>query len=153
MTSDRRRPPDWSVIEPGPADVTTILLRGHLLVEQELFAIVSERCVNPAALDDLRIGFPVLAGMALALVESTPERAWLWLAISQLNAIRNAIAHSIRPPKLMPRLKELFELTNPRLREVIGDTVLYTWDPNLPSNAARAAVYAILSGLAVLHVP
>lgn len=59
-------------------DLTSIVLRGHLVLEELVFTAVAAHCVNPDYLKKANLRFPQLLAMLRALekLPSVPE--WLW---------------------------------------------------------------------------
>lgn len=84
---------------PTGDDLTLIVLKGHILIEEQLLAIIQENVPypNPIEADSLR--YPQLARVAEALVYAE-EDDWLWTAIQRLNKLRNVLAHELESPKL-----------------------------------------------------
>lgn len=77
---------------PQTEDLQLIVLKGHLLAEEELIELI-ERCVpNPKALDQLR--FPMLVRLAESMHEPGFE-PWLWQGLRDLNNARNEMAHRL----------------------------------------------------------
>lgn len=81
---------------PEEGDESLIVLKGHLLIEELLFTIVSRSSALPAALEDARLSFFNLACVAKALVFEE-RTSYLWEAIFALNALRNVYAHNLEP--------------------------------------------------------
>jgi hypothetical protein len=89
----------WLRHLPAEQNLTLIVLKGHLLVEQHLLDIVRSRVAEPAALDDTNLGLWRLARLARALVADAAPVA-IWTAIDRLNRLRNELAHHIEPPAI-----------------------------------------------------
>lgn len=79
---------------PHGADFTLVILRGHLLLEEQVRAVVDERLVTPQSLLDARLQCHQVICLAEALCtkEVAPE---IWIAAKKLNKLRNNIAHKL----------------------------------------------------------
>lgn len=76
-------------------DITLIILKGHLLIEEQLWKVISSRLRKPGALRDSRI----TSYQAICLAEAfCPEDKDLWQSAKKLNKIRNEIAHNVIAP-------------------------------------------------------
>ena len=89
---------------PREGDASLIVLKGHLLIEELLYSLVSSAATFPAALEDGRLSFLNVASVAKALFFEERE-AHYWEAIFALNALRNAFAHNLDPPKREEQLR------------------------------------------------
>ena len=76
-------------------DPVLVALRGHLLLEERLFRIVSRACREPKHLDEARLGFAATLAVAQAIV-GRPETP-LWSFARRLNKVRNKFAHNLDP--------------------------------------------------------
>lgn len=74
-----------------------MILKAHLLIEEQVNALIQERLKNPAVL----LGeerFESSYRISLAQSFFAPDfKPWLWHALKQLNKLRNRIAHKIEP--------------------------------------------------------
>jgi hypothetical protein len=89
-----------------PNDLSMIVLKGHLLVERRLNAIIVHH-VRPAA-DIASVGLRFFQKVALAKalvanVNFFPPDFWDFATL--LNQLRNDFAHDLEPPKLEGHLK------------------------------------------------
>jgi hypothetical protein len=89
-------------------DITLIVLKGHLLIEEEMFLLVRSCAVRPKALNEIRLTFHQLAGLAEALSKRR-DTDWIWQAIRRLNTLRNALAHQLEPADLSKRIDGFLE--------------------------------------------
>ena len=82
------------------SDLSLIVLKGHLLIEELLYTIVqSSLTAHPASIVDARLSFYQLAQIAMAATYE--ERlANVWNAIFAVNKIRNTLAHNLEPKNL-----------------------------------------------------
>lgn len=91
---------------PHGKDVDLVILKAHLLIEEQLRHIIDERVRNRDALDDARLGFHQCACLVEAFFPPDFEPS-LWQAVKKLNKIRNKIAHEIEPTALQNTLDDL----------------------------------------------
>lgn len=92
---------------PSVDDMTLIVLKGHLLIEEQLISILDSSLKYPKALDKARLTFAQRLSLVKAL-KYRHENGWVWEAIGKLNSIRNDIAHKLEPSKLNEKIKEFF---------------------------------------------
>ena len=81
---------------PRTDDTTLIILKGHLLLEEEINNLLHEMLANPAALDGLQINFFTKAQFLRALIKNEMLDAILDAA-EKLNRLRNRLAHNLEP--------------------------------------------------------
>lgn len=81
---------------PSATDMTLLLLKGHLLVEELLRQLVDNALVKPSALKDARLETYQCICLAEALFHGRAP-SWLWDALRKLNGIRNKLAHNVEP--------------------------------------------------------
>ncbi len=84
---------------PDIDDLTLIILKGHLLVEELLERILNTIACSPEALVNARLSFSQKAFLARALSWDEDTDAF-WDLLSALNPLRNDLAHSLEPQKL-----------------------------------------------------
>lgn len=92
-------PPD----EDHPLEV--LVLKWHLLIEEELRELVRAKFVDKKAFDLSHCKFSNLLRLARALYGDI-LRPWEWEVAHQLNTVRNSLAHTLRDETLEPRIKE-----------------------------------------------
>src|SRR5690606_7846444 len=81
---------------PSDADELTIVLKGHLLIEEQLRAITRALVANPEYFDNARLTFSNALHLARAVAGHFNQSA-CWAAAQQLNSIRNQMAHQAEP--------------------------------------------------------
>lgn len=83
---------------PHGQDTELVLLKGHLLIEEQVRTLVDKRLRNPAALHEanatLECHQVIHLAKAFFPLGHQPE---LWQAVAKLNKMRNDIAHNILP--------------------------------------------------------
>jgi hypothetical protein len=109
---------------PHGKDQDLVLLKAHLLIEEQVRRIVDERLKNPAALVDTRIDChqAICLAQSLFLVDFQP---WLWAALKKLNRIRNDIAHNLEPKGLNDKIKDFVASFPSGFADMPVDTVSF----------------------------
>src|SRR5258708_10768148 len=88
-------------------DLTIIVLKGHLLVEEALVDLANCALPHPQYLPEFM--FHKLACVVRAAVPHKSDDV-CWNLIFKLNSVRNDYAHNLEPPKLQNHLHELFDI-------------------------------------------
>ena len=91
-----------------------IILKGHLLLEGELFRLIAKNVKYPDAIAIHGASFHTLLTFAKALKYEN-DFDWLWKSIDKLNSIRNDLAHKLEPKQLSQKLNDFFSLIDPDL--------------------------------------
>lgn len=89
-------------------DVTLIILKGHLLIEEQLVSLLKGSLKYPAALRETRFSFVHRLYFIKAMHYSVKNR-WLWRSIAGLNALRNQLAHKLKPAKLNSKIDHFLQ--------------------------------------------
>jgi hypothetical protein len=83
---------------PHVKDAELVLLKGHVLIEEQIRLIIDRRVRNPAALCDANARLDCHQAICLARSFFPPDfQPEVWRAATKLNKIRNDIAHEIVP--------------------------------------------------------
>lgn len=91
-------------------DLTLLVLKGHLLIEEQLNERLKEVARKPDALNKVRLSFSALIQICRALFYGQNRaEEWFWSALVKLNRIRNDLAHRLETPKLIAELEEMLE--------------------------------------------
>ena len=90
------------------SDLTLIVLKGHLVLEEELNSAVASRVDHPKHILDAELEFAQLLFVAKALFFRADD-SWVWSGIKKLNSIRNVLAHTLEPKNLDEKLQEFVE--------------------------------------------
>ena len=85
---------------PRSDNLTLIVLKGHLLVEEELNEILNLKLRLPKALFDARLSFNQRLAVLKALLGSERDSGIRFKAIEHLNSLRNKLAHNLEPKAL-----------------------------------------------------
>lgn len=75
-------------------EIDLIILRGHLLLEEILYSIISEFVFHPAFIKKSDISFSQLVSFARSM-SLDEENNSMWGLILAINALRNKIAHML----------------------------------------------------------
>jgi hypothetical protein len=79
-------------------DLLVIILRGHLIIEAELTDIYQRLLKNPAALESGgTLGFSLKLRLVRALAGDDALPDEMWVALRELNKVRNELAHKLVP--------------------------------------------------------
>jgi hypothetical protein len=115
-----------------------MILKGHLLLEELLYAAVVSKCPNPEYLEKAQLSsFQLLSLVrSLYLMPSIEQRGSFneeafWDALEAFNTLRNRLAHKLEPKDLSVLLKRMLvsefdepiSLANPQLANAIGVVV------------------------------
>lgn len=92
---------------PWKGDTLSVLLKGHLLVE-ELVGAYLEQKIGAKALRDADLIFYQAICLAEAL-DDNPARIWLWGAVKKLNKLRRQLAHNLEPKGFSAKLDEFVD--------------------------------------------
>ena len=88
----------------GRNDLSLIVLKGHLLLEQLLTALISHYCRPSGDLRQARLQFAQKVGLVKAFV-LFPFPSQFWEMLKVINQLRNDFAHELEPKKLEEHLK------------------------------------------------
>lgn len=88
----------------GISELSLIVLKGHLLLEQLLTALISHYARSSADLSEARLQFTQKVALVKAFVVF-PFPSEFWGLLKVLNQLRNDFAHELQPKKLEEHLK------------------------------------------------
>ena len=90
---------------PGHSDLDLVVLKGHLLIEEQLHTIIKERMKKPEALnlESSNWGFDHVLSLAEALCGEEVHHD-VWQFLRKLNKVRNDLAHKLESKGLEDRL-------------------------------------------------
>jgi len=88
---------------PRGHDSTPVLLKGHLLIEEQLFAFIAAHCRHPKLLEEVRLTFAQKLRLAQSLSGGFTD---LVRPLEKLNAIRNRMAHHVEITDLDTRIDD-----------------------------------------------
>jgi len=93
---------------PETDDLTLVVLKGHLLIEELLIKLIHLSLPHAEYLDATRLSFHQLACVARASVLQASDPAWE--LILSLNSLRNDLAHNLESPRRDAHLQRIFQL-------------------------------------------
>ena len=95
-------------LQPG-ADVQMIVLKAHLLIEEQLQAFIDRSVRDPSLLKRARFTFAqrLILAEALHPAPNSLRGGWVWKAAGELNAVRNQMAHNLEPADFAKRIRDL----------------------------------------------
>ncbi|WP_156337321.1 hypothetical protein [Achromobacter aegrifaciens] len=140
------------------ADELTVILKGHLLVEEQLRSITRSSVANPRYFDEAKLTFSNALCLARAVAGHFNEGA-CWVAAEQLNTVRNKIAHRAEPgpaAALLDRFYSVCEAESrwsawssaPRSTAKLSQYICCIW---ATFDALRAVVQVCSETTSVLH--
>jgi hypothetical protein len=91
---------------PHGRDRELVILKAHLLVEEQLRQLIAERVRNREALQKARLTFAQCVAVARAFFPAGHDPS-LWRGMEQLNEIRNAFSHQLSPARIEERIAAL----------------------------------------------
>jgi len=90
-------------------DLTLVVLKGHLLMEELVNEIIADFCELPEYVEELRLSFFHKSKLARALSgknlqgEPTDDP---WRSLEALNSLRNQLAHQLEPKHLDQKIDQ-----------------------------------------------
>ncbi len=88
-------------------DLVTLVLRGHLVIEELLFSAIAAHCNDPEFLKKANLKFSQLIPLFRALEKLPVMNETDWGVLNELNSLRNALAHNIEPANISVRTERL----------------------------------------------
>ena len=76
-------------------DLTSVILKGHLIAEELLTAGIKASCSQPSHLDRARLRFGQLIAIFRSLERLPSAPAGFWECFLRLNRLRNELAHNL----------------------------------------------------------
>jgi hypothetical protein len=135
---------------PEGGDLTLQILKGHLLVEEQLRQIFDLLLVHPDALNGNK-GTSFECHDVICLVEALSpigrDELWLWSAAKRLNSLRNHLAHNLEPHALDDKVRALIKFVTedqPTIKQILAKNPP---PPGCEFQAVIVAMHAALSQL------
>jgi hypothetical protein len=94
---------------PDTGDLSLIVLKGHLLIEEMLIDIRNKLLPHAEYLDSVNVSFYQLLSVVRSAIESKHDHK-SWDLIIEFNKLRNKLIHNLEPPKLESLLNQLFNV-------------------------------------------
>lgn len=130
----------------APDDLISLVLRGHLFIEELLFAAVSAHCQDIEHIKTARLRFPQLVALLRALEKISAAPPNYWAALSELNTLRNALAHNLEPSDLTSRVARFVGAV------AEGSVEAKIPKPYSSREALERALFHLIGGLEVVAV-
>src|SRR4051812_19131504 len=90
---------------PKENDLTLLVLKGHLLMEERLFELLEASVTRPEFVTEVNLRTGQLISLTKAMHWSD-QWAWVWEMASALNQLRNQLAHRLEPKDIERRLEQ-----------------------------------------------
>ena len=129
---------------PDTDDISLIILKGHLIIEEVLYNLLQEHCVSPEYLDKSNLKFSQLMWILRSLLR-LPLLEPVWGAISTINTLRNKLSHNLEPQDLEKYITEFDRLT--RLKEPFPEAYEA---PDTREKVVRSGIYYVMGQLSVI---
>lgn len=121
-----------------------LLLKGHLLIEEVLFAMVAQRVKKASSLERARLSFAQVVTLVEGLYAGEDlNQTWLYAACHQLNKIRNRLAHNARPDGLNQEISHFVDFAISHMSP--------NFSPKNPLKYSLGSIHANFSALLTLH--
>src|SRR5260221_14025880 len=93
---------------PDGKDRGLVVLKAHLLIEEQVRQLVFNRAENPKAVVEASLDCHQCICLAQSLY-ADDFQPWLWATLKKLNKIRNDIVHNIQPAGLQDRMNDFVD--------------------------------------------
>lgn len=138
-------------------DMTSLVLKSHLFLEEILYEIILLHCRTPKALEGIQFSFHHKMKLAEALygvhlyTMKFPEG--IWPVLDALNKLRNELAHRIDSPKLENKIINFLRLSEENLmkKESLQPLCEILSDSNLLMERMLTVIWNILGSLGFMH--
>jgi hypothetical protein len=91
---------------PRTTDLGLLILKGHLMIEEQLDAFVAANCERPNDLKDARLTFYQKMCLCQAM-GGWPKDDPLWKFVGRMNSVRNKLAHTLEFTSLAAEVDRL----------------------------------------------
>lgn len=130
---------------PEGKDLTLLVLKGHLLVEEGLEELISVSCPEPEHILKSTAGFAMKARIAQSLTGHLIYRG-LWPMIEALNTLRNDLAHKLDSPKLNERILNFMDQRRTHM-QVLSDPLSVPKDQEVDVGQLRTDISILIGQL------
>lgn len=138
-------------------DMTSLVLKSHLFLEEILYEIVLLHCKTPEALNGIQFSFHHKLKLAEALygvhMYKVEFPRGIWPVLDALNKLRNELAHRIDSPRLESKIVNFLKLSEENLMKDKSlqslDDILY--DSKLLMERMLTVSWCILGSLGFMH--
>jgi len=130
---------------PRGDDVSLIVLKGHLLIEEMLLELAMLAVPNPKYFEQASLGFHKLAHVVRALVAEKSDDT-CWDLILGINTLRNQLAHKLEPHDLDQRIAKVLDLDK-QVQPFEGITIDTSAENVKPAHGLRQAIVSCMQFL------
>lgn len=123
---------------PKSDDVTLVVIKGHLVVENCLYKIFSTHIKNHKYLDDAKLSFIQLLNLVKA-ISSVPFHQETFEQIKKLNTLRNHLAHNLTN-----------EQTGKKVNDFIESVGIHVQGHTNPAQMIWDQIYGMLGAISLL---
>lgn len=131
----------------APEDLISLVLRGHLVIEELLFTACSAYCRDAEHLKHARLRFPQLVSLLRALEKISAVPPSYWDALLELNSLRNSLAHQLEHKDIQGRIARFVGVVAGSNRADMTFPQPYS-----SREALESALYFLVGGLEVVSV-
>jgi len=138
-------------IYPSRSDPTHSVLKAHFMFEELLRAYLKSTIPHGEVLDEARMSFSQLLTIAKATTSFLKPDDWCWNAISELNKIRNLLAHNPEKSDLQKKIASYISFLTKNLKvdlpepdQLLHPQVPHVLDPSQPMYLVIDVVTALL---------
>ncbi|MDY6879873.1 MAG: hypothetical protein SV686_06500 [Thermodesulfobacteriota bacterium] len=94
---------------PDVDDIIISILKGHMLIEEQLSELIIVKAEKPNALKDSRLSFYQILCIAEAFLWYN-DSEWVWSSCRKLNSIRNSLSHELEPKNLQKNIRDFLNV-------------------------------------------
>ncbi|MNR32234.1 hypothetical protein D3C85_1497990 [compost metagenome] len=127
---------------PTEQDAELTLLKGHLLIEEILTAVIMNGVKRPKHLDFARMQFHQKMKLARAVFPGE-DPDWIWVALKSLNDARNKLAHGLDQAATATAVKKLIDYVL-NFDPISGEVLERGEEPPQPLNWILFSLYSYL---------
>lgn len=125
----------FNLLVPAVGDILVIILKGHLLIEEQLESIITAAVKNPQKIREARLTFAQRLKLVEAIVGHIKKTSVIWEATGALNSIRNRLVHVAEPAVTEELLSPFFAICEKEKDWAFPDVV------SLPRGATKLHIY------------
>lgn len=107
---------------PRTGDLTLIVLKGHLLLEEEINDLLSQFMKNKNYIEKAKLSFYQKICLVESLLLEGSTKGTCFEIIEMINLLRNNIAHKLEPKKLEAKVRDLLYCMFPNNKVEINNT-------------------------------
>ena len=141
-----------SIFEPQTHDPTFLVLKAHLLCEELLRDFIAKQSKHPTALNEARLTFRQLLKLGQAFAATLEPNDWRWRALTELNRLRNSLAHEFEADSAEVIIQRFISIVIPEVGGDFPKLEEFPRDPQSGSYHPKALALAIMGLYAVLCV-